>query len=118
MIGNAIGNLKTFPQKIDWNLETPLIKQVGFTPENKEAIVELKKVVMGAVAKEIKEPNKVDYNNEEEFKKVVELLKLPLNEEKLRIEIVQELTDKLKNPKKSSEGKVPKPTLTLKITYN
>jgi hypothetical protein len=49
---------------------------------------------------------------------VVKLLNLPLHEEKLNIQIVQELTDKWKNVKKHDEGKIPKPTLTLKITYN
>jgi hypothetical protein len=49
---------------------------------------------MGAVSKQIKDHNKIDYNNEEEFNKVVKLLNLPLHEEKLNIQIVQELTDK------------------------
>ena len=125
MVGNLISSQKDFPKEITLNLENSLIKQIGFiAKDNKltkqkkvyeDSIVEIKKVVLGAIAQGIKEPNKIQYNNEKEFNKVVELLKF--DESKLKIEIVQELTSKLINPKKASEGKKPKDDLTLKISY-
>ena len=125
MVGNLVASDTSFPKQINLKFDSSLFNTVGFVAKNdketkqneeyEKNILEIKKVVMGAVASQIKESNKIEYNNEKDFNKVVELLKLPLNENNLKIEIVQELTSKLKNPKKSAEGYIPKDKLTLKI---
>jgi len=127
MIGNLVANDTNFPKQINLKFDSSLFNTVGFVAKNNKEtkqseeyeknILEIKKVVMGTVASQIKDPNKIEYNNEKEFNKVVELLKLPLNENNLKIEIVQELTSKLKNPKKSAEGYIPKDKLTLLVNY-
>jgi hypothetical protein len=128
MTGNLISNQKQFPNKITLNLENPLISSAGYKEKNEKAkeqsaeykssIEEVKKVVYGAIAKKIKEPNKIKYNNEAEYNATVELLKLALDNEKINVEIVREMTDKKKDPKKPELGNLPKDNLTLKINYN
>ena len=128
MVGNLVSNQKQFPNKITLNLENPLISSAGYkekdekkkeqSAEYKGAIEEVKKVVYGAIAKKIKNPGKVQYNNEAEFNATVELLQLALNADKINIDIVREMTDKKKDPKKPELGFLPKDNLTLKITYN
>lgn len=124
MIGNLVSNQKQFPNKITLTLENPLISSAGYkekgkkeTAEYKSAITEIKKVVYGAIAKKIKDPSKNQYNDEKEYKAVVELLTLALNNDKISVEVIREETDKLKNPKNPAEGKLPKDNLTLKINY-
>lgn len=128
MIGNLVSNQKQFPNKITLNLENPLISSAGYkekdekkkeqSEEYKSAQAEIKKVVYGSISKKIKDQSKIKYNNENEFNATVELLKLALDNQKINVDIVREMTDKKKDPKKPELGNLPKDNLTLKITYN
>jgi hypothetical protein len=126
MASNLICQQKDFPKEINLKLESPLISQAYSITKNKvqvqariyeDVVGEIRKVILGIIAKRIKDPNQVRYHDEQEFQSTVELLKSALQIDKVKVEIIREETDKLVDPKNPSLGKIMKDNLTLKINY-